>query len=141
MIRNRLQIWHFGLFRAFCTFDYKRHFIWSMVHDRIEFLAMEKNWSTQTWWHRLFANLLGMIRTDVFLGYRIEFWNKQMGENYHSKVFSIDSQQRCATSTRCRGRWSSAFKLKYTKIIALSHVYMFTTFYLFSLTFIQDHRP
>ena len=51
------------------------------VHDhyRQGSLAMEKNWSTQTWWHRLFATLFGMICTDAFLGYRLEFRNRQMG--------------------------------------------------------------
>ena len=39
---------------------------------------MEKIWSTQTWWHLLFATSFGMI-TDAFLGYRIEFRNRQMG--------------------------------------------------------------
>ena len=52
------------------------------VHDhyRQGSLAMEKNWNTQTWWHRLLGTLFGMICTDAFLGYRLEFRNRQMGE-------------------------------------------------------------
>jgi hypothetical protein len=51
------------------------------VHDhyRQGSLAMEKNWNTQTWWHRLLGTLFGMICTDAFLGYRLEFRNRQMG--------------------------------------------------------------
>ena len=51
------------------------------VHDhyRQGSLAMERNWNTQTWWHRLLGTLFGMICTDAFLGYRLEFRNRQMG--------------------------------------------------------------
>ena len=51
------------------------------VHDhyRQGSLAIEKNWRTQTWWHRLFGTLFGMVCTDAFLGYRLERRNRQMG--------------------------------------------------------------
>lgn len=51
------------------------------VHDhyRQGSLALERNWNTKTWWHRLFATLFGMVRTDAFLAYRLETRNRQMG--------------------------------------------------------------
>jgi Transposase IS4 len=51
------------------------------VHDhyRQGSLALEKNWNTKTWWHRLFATLFGMVCTDAFLAYRLETRNRQMG--------------------------------------------------------------
>lgn len=51
------------------------------VHDhyRQGSLALEKNWNTKTWWHRLFATIFGMICTDAFLAYRLETRNRQMG--------------------------------------------------------------
>lgn len=51
------------------------------VHDhyRQGSLAFERNWGTKTWWHRLFASLFGMICTDAFLGYRLEYRNRHQG--------------------------------------------------------------
>lgn len=51
------------------------------VHDhyRQGSLALERNWNTKTWWHRLFATLFGMVCTDAFLAYRLETRNRQMG--------------------------------------------------------------
>jgi hypothetical protein len=50
------------------------------VHDhyRQGSLALEKNWNTKTWWHRLCATLFGMVCTDAFLAYRLETRNRQM---------------------------------------------------------------
>lgn len=51
------------------------------VHDhyRQGSLALERNWGTKTWWHRLLATLFGMVCTDAFLAYRLETRNRQMG--------------------------------------------------------------
>jgi hypothetical protein len=51
------------------------------VHDhyRQGSLALERNWGTKTWWHRLFASIFGMICTDAFLAYRFEYRNRQQG--------------------------------------------------------------
>jgi hypothetical protein len=51
------------------------------VHDhyRQGSLAMETHWTTRTWWHRLDATLFGMIATDAFLGYRLEYGHRNQG--------------------------------------------------------------
>ncbi len=44
------------------------------VHDHLRqgSIAMEKDWSTRTWWHRLFATLFSVCVVDAFLAYRFE---------------------------------------------------------------------
>ena len=95
-----------------------------------------------------------MIRTDAFLGYRIEFRNRQMGGDVgllpfkdflHKLAYqlihnNVVRQHCCATSARCRGRSTSACKCKYKQIIAITHVFKFTIFNLSLFIFIQDHR-
>jgi hypothetical protein len=51
------------------------------IHDhyRQGSLALERNWQTKTWWHRIFATVFGMICTDAFLCYRFEFRARQQG--------------------------------------------------------------
>jgi hypothetical protein len=39
-------------------------------HLRQGSLAMEEVWKTLTWWHRIFATILGVIFTDCWLAYR-----------------------------------------------------------------------
>jgi len=41
------------------------------VHDhyRQGGLALERSWRTHTWWHRVFATLLGMCETDAYLAF------------------------------------------------------------------------
>lgn len=48
------------------------------VHDhyRQGSLAFERSWSTKTWWHRLFMTMFGMICTDAYFGYRLEYNNR-----------------------------------------------------------------
>lgn len=52
------------------------------VHDhyRQGSLAFERTWSTKTWWHRLFMTLFGMICTDAYFAYRLEWTNRNYGD-------------------------------------------------------------
>jgi hypothetical protein len=36
-------------------------------------LAMERNWLTHTWWHRVFATILGITVVDAYKAYKHEF--------------------------------------------------------------------
>ena len=44
------------------------------VHDhyRQGSLAFERDWYTHSWWHRIFATLLGMCIVDAYLAYKFE---------------------------------------------------------------------
>jgi hypothetical protein len=57
-----------------CAAEYFKAFPIIDIHDhyRQGSLALESSWKTQTWWHRLFSTLFGMIVTDAFLGMRYE---------------------------------------------------------------------
>jgi hypothetical protein len=52
------------------------------VHDhyRQGSLAFERTWSTRTWWHRLFMTIFGMICTDAYFAYRLEWKNRNYGD-------------------------------------------------------------
>jgi Transposase IS4 len=52
------------------------------VHDhyRQGSLAFERTWSTKTWWHRLFMTIFGMICTDAYFAYRLEWTNRNDGD-------------------------------------------------------------
>lgn len=52
------------------------------VHDhyRQGSLAFERTWSTKTWWHRLFMTIFGMICTDSYFAYRLEWKNRNYGD-------------------------------------------------------------
>lgn len=52
------------------------------VHDhyRQGSLAFERTWSTKTWWHRLFMTIFGMICTDAYFAYRLEWSNRNYGD-------------------------------------------------------------
>jgi hypothetical protein len=45
------------------------------VHDhyRQGTLNIEEYWKTTTWWHRILATLLGMIFTDAYLAYSMDY--------------------------------------------------------------------
>jgi hypothetical protein len=51
-----------------------RYFSVIDVHDHLRqgSLNLEEGWRTQTWWHRIFATMLGVIITDCFMAYRYE---------------------------------------------------------------------
>ena len=36
-------------------------------------LALERNWLTRTWWHRVFATILGITVVDAYKAYKYEF--------------------------------------------------------------------
>jgi Transposase IS4 len=59
------------------------------VHDhyRQGSLAFERNWSTRTWWHRLFMSIFGMICTDAFFAYRLEYRNRHFGDESGMLVY------------------------------------------------------
>ena len=44
-------------------------------HYRQGTLALEETWGTHCWWHRIFSTILGMIATDAYFMYRLEFDN------------------------------------------------------------------
>ena len=52
------------------------------VHDhyRQGSLAFERTWTTRTWWHRLFMTMFGMICTDAYFAYRLEWTNRNYGD-------------------------------------------------------------
>ena len=45
------------------------------IHDHLRqgILKMEESWKTRTWWHRLFATVLGIIYTNSYNYYRNEY--------------------------------------------------------------------
>lgn len=53
------------------------------VHDhyRQGSLALERTWTTRTWWHRLLATLYGMIITDAYLAHRFEYRARHQGSD------------------------------------------------------------
>ena len=50
-------------------------------HYRQGSLALEKVWSTQRWWHRIFATLLGIIETNSYLAWKR--WKPQAADLSH----------------------------------------------------------
>ena len=45
------------------------------IHDHLRqgSLRMEEAWKTKKWWHRIFSTVLGIIFTDCYLAYRMNF--------------------------------------------------------------------
>jgi hypothetical protein len=54
------------MFDSFSTIDVHDHY-------RQGSLAMEESWQTRTWWHRVFSSIFGIIITDAYFAYRLEF--------------------------------------------------------------------
>ncbi len=54
------------LFDGFNTVD---------VHDRYrqDILGLENHWETHRWWHRVFSTVLGVIVTDAYFMYRMDY--------------------------------------------------------------------
>ena len=44
------------------------------IHDHMRqgVLAFHTHWKTNTWWHRLYSTILGIIVTDAYLMYKME---------------------------------------------------------------------
>ncbi|EGZ15955.1 hypothetical protein PHYSODRAFT_507869 [Phytophthora sojae] len=61
-------------FSKFSTFD---------VHDHLRqgSLAIEREWITQSWMHRVFGTILGMVVVDAYLAYRHESTERQFVES------------------------------------------------------------
>jgi hypothetical protein len=68
------------LFNSFSTLDIHDHF-------RQGSLAMEQGWQTRTWWHRLFSSIFGIICTDAYLAYKLE-WSR-FNRNDESELMSF----------------------------------------------------
>ena len=45
------------------------------IHDhyRQGIIAFHLHWQTRTWWHRLFSSIYGIIITDAYFLYKLEF--------------------------------------------------------------------
>ncbi len=54
------------MFEVFATVD---------LHDRYRqgTLHLEATWKTKTWWERVFGTALGIICTNSYFGYRLEY--------------------------------------------------------------------
>jgi hypothetical protein len=42
-------------------------------HYRQGTLALEESWGTHTWWHRLLATVLGIVVTDAYFMYCMDY--------------------------------------------------------------------
>ena len=65
-------------------------------HLRQGTLNLHTHWHTNTWWHRLHGTLLGMIITDSYLAYKIEFSEYFQNEDEGEMMSFMDFVDRLA---------------------------------------------
>lgn len=58
------------------------------VHDRNRqgTLGLERHWRTHIWWQRVFATIFGIIITDAYFFYRLEFHRKHGTNDEQNKI-------------------------------------------------------
>jgi hypothetical protein len=81
------------------------------VHDhyRQGGLALERSWRTHTWWHRVFATLLGMCETDAYLAF-YHFGGHEVEHSRFTRALAaqlIDCGKRGAVAPVLRKRLAS----------------------------------
>ena len=69
---TRIQI-IFWLFQYFSAIDIHDHY-------RQGIFNIEEHWKTHTWWHRIFATIMGIIYTNAYFYYRFDY-NKFYGND------------------------------------------------------------
>ena len=77
---TRVQVVYW-LFKYFSVIDIHDHF-------RQGILKIEEHWRTITWWHRIFATIMGIIYTNAYFYYREDY--KKMHGNDLSKMFTYE---------------------------------------------------
>jgi len=68
------------LFNGFSVIDIHDHY-------RQGSLALEESWQTRTWWHRIFSSIFGIILTDAYFCYRLEYRRVHHGNMMEFPVF------------------------------------------------------
>jgi hypothetical protein len=79
-----------------------RHFGAVDVYDhyRQGSLALELHWSTHTWWHRMFATMLGVTVTNAFFAYKFDCKGSHtVPDSYADFVDKLVSQMLKPTQT------------------------------------------
>ncbi|OQR88090.1 hypothetical protein ACHHYP_07563 [Achlya hypogyna] len=63
-----------AFYQYFCAID---------VHDHLRqgSLAMEMEWLTHKWWHRIVATIFGMVVVDAYLGFHLDTGGKDQGQD------------------------------------------------------------
>jgi hypothetical protein len=62
------------LFNGFSVIDVADHYRQGILH-------IEAAWKTKTWWHRIFATILGIIVTDCYFAYCLEYETLRLDED------------------------------------------------------------